>query len=216
MENYYYLSASIKSDLRGAHCTFEIALSGATMLTLLLVCAFFSPRKYESILRGFYNAVSLPGDCHATLAMTKSALHGKTQAFASNRRTPTCGWVLCPLKRTRSQYRMDVDGQNETLTGLLTAHTALLKSHYWSNNAHSFVCVRLFPTGTQYPAGSPITALLRYIAKRHKVTAKTNTLHNARKRKRFPNANLWLGSLPRKSQTKNAQPNRLCVFVGGR
>ena len=33
--------------------------------------------------------------------MTKSALHGKTQAFASNRRTPTCGWVLYPLKRTR-------------------------------------------------------------------------------------------------------------------
>ena len=79
----------------------------------------FSPRKYESILRGFYNAVSLPGDCHVTLAMTKSALHGKTQAFASNRRTPTCGWVLCPLERTRSQYRMDVDGQNVTLTGLL-------------------------------------------------------------------------------------------------
>ena len=79
----------------------------------------FSPRKYESILRGFYNAVSLPGDCHVTLAMTKSALHGKTQAFASNRRTPTCGWVLCPLKRTRSQYRMDVDGQKVTLTGLL-------------------------------------------------------------------------------------------------
>jgi hypothetical protein len=28
--------------------------------------------------------------------MTKSALHGKTQAFASNRRTPTYGWVLAP------------------------------------------------------------------------------------------------------------------------
>ena len=40
------------------------------MLTLLLVCAF-SPRKYKSILRGFYNKDSLPGDCHATLAMTE-------------------------------------------------------------------------------------------------------------------------------------------------
>ena len=79
----------------------------------------FSPRKYESILRGFYNAVSLPGDCHVTLAMTKSALHGKTQAFASNRRTPTLWLGSCPLERTRSQYRMDVDGQNVTLTGLL-------------------------------------------------------------------------------------------------
>ena len=28
----------------------------------------FSPRNYESILRGFYNAVSLPGDCHASYA----------------------------------------------------------------------------------------------------------------------------------------------------
>jgi len=26
----------------GAHCAFEITLSGAIMLTLLLVCAFFS------------------------------------------------------------------------------------------------------------------------------------------------------------------------------
>ena len=39
-------------------------------------------------------------------------------------------------------------------------------------------------------------AVLRYIAKRHKVSAKIDTLHNARKRKRFPNANLRLGSLP--------------------
>ena len=52
------------------------------MLTLLLVCAFFSTqeRKY---LAWVFNAVSLPGDCHATLAMTKSALHGKTQEFAT-------------------------------------------------------------------------------------------------------------------------------------
>ena len=53
---------------------------------------------------------------------------------------------------------------------------------------------------------------LKLTTKRHKVSAKINTLHNARKRKRFPNANLRLGSLPRKSQTKNAQPNRLCAF----
>ena len=79
------------------NCTFEIALSLAAMLTLMLVCSF-SPRKYKSILRGFYNAVSLPGDCHATLAMTKSALHGKTQAFASNRRTPTLRLGSMPLE----------------------------------------------------------------------------------------------------------------------
>jgi len=34
----------------GAHCTFEIALSGAAMLTLMFVCAFFSTQvqKYLS------------------------------------------------------------------------------------------------------------------------------------------------------------------------
>ena len=36
------------------NCAFEITLLQAIMLTLLLVCAF-SPRKYKSILRGFYN-----------------------------------------------------------------------------------------------------------------------------------------------------------------
>ena len=36
------------------------------------------------------------------------------------------------------------------------SHTALLKSHCRGGNAHSFACVRLFPTGTQYPAGTPI------------------------------------------------------------
>ena len=107
-----YPAGSPITALLKSHCRGDNAHSYACV-------RLFSPRKYESILRGFYNAVSLPGDCHVTLAMTKSALHGKTQAFASNRRTPTCGWVLCPLKRTRSQYRMDVDGQNVTLTGLL-------------------------------------------------------------------------------------------------
>ena len=44
----------------------------------LLLYALFYPRKYKSILRGFYNAVSLPGDCHVAtlLAMTYRALHG--------------------------------------------------------------------------------------------------------------------------------------------
>ena len=49
---------------------FEIALSGAIMLTLLLVCAF-SPRKYKSILRRIYEKDSLPGDAAHT-ALLKS------------------------------------------------------------------------------------------------------------------------------------------------
>ena len=52
------------------------------MLTLLLVCAF-SPRKYKSILRGFYEKGSLPGDCHATLAMTEYFVRNGTMVNAS-------------------------------------------------------------------------------------------------------------------------------------
>ena len=37
------------------------------------------------------------------------------------------------------------------------AQTALLKSHCRDGNAHSYACLRLFPTGTQYPAGAHYT-----------------------------------------------------------
>ena len=47
------------------------------------------------------------------------------------------------------------------------AHTALLKSRYRDDNAHSFACVRLFPASTQYPAGSPLTDF-RVLQKRRK------------------------------------------------
>ena len=67
------ITAKAISQPHGAHCAFEITLLQAIMLTLMLVCAF-SPRKYKSILRGIYNKVTLPGDCHSTakrcLAMT--------------------------------------------------------------------------------------------------------------------------------------------------
>ena len=54
------------------------------MLTLLLVCAF-SPRKYKSILRGFYEKGSLPGDCHATLAMTEYFVRNETSVCLQER-----------------------------------------------------------------------------------------------------------------------------------
>ena len=34
----------------GAHCSFEIALSGAAMLTLMLVCAFFSTQVQKYLV----------------------------------------------------------------------------------------------------------------------------------------------------------------------
>ena len=46
-----------------AHCAFEITLSQAITLTLLLVCAFFST-QVQKYLAWVYNKVSLPGDCH--------------------------------------------------------------------------------------------------------------------------------------------------------
>ena len=45
----------VNGAAHGAHCTFEITLLQAIMLTLLFVCSF-SP-KVQSILRGFYNMV---------------------------------------------------------------------------------------------------------------------------------------------------------------
>ena len=54
---YYYARCQLV-----AHTSYASFLTGqssqATMLTLLLVCSF-SPRKYKSILRGFYNKDSL-------------------------------------------------------------------------------------------------------------------------------------------------------------
>ena len=54
-----------------------IKKTGKKFHNTAFVC-FSSPRKCKSILRGFYNAVALPGDCHVALllAMTLSALHG--------------------------------------------------------------------------------------------------------------------------------------------
>ena len=164
------------------NCAFEITLLQAITLTLFLVCAF-SP-KVQSIFWGPHN-----GQC---LAMTKSALHGKTQAFASNRRTPTCGWVLCPLKRTRSQYRKDVDGRD--VNG--AAHGAHCTFEIALSGATMltllFVCA-FSPRVHSIPRGPPF---LKLTTKRHKVSAKIDTLHNASVCKQPPNANLWLGSMP--------------------
>ena len=105
------------------------------------------------------------------------------------------GWVLCPLKRTRSQYRMDVNGRdvNGAAHG---AHCTFEITLLQAITLTLLLVCAFSPKVQKYLLGSLITALLRYIAKRHKESAKINTLHNARKRKRFPNANLWLGSCP--------------------
>ena len=47
-----------------------------------------------------------------------------------------------------------------------------------------------------YYLSASTKAILRYIAERHKVTAKINTVHNASVCKQPPNANLRLGSCP--------------------
>ena len=51
-------TALLKSHCRGRQCS------------LLCLFAPFSPRKYKSILRGFYNMVSLPGDASYASLLT--------------------------------------------------------------------------------------------------------------------------------------------------
>ena len=71
--------------------------------------------------------------------------------------------------------------------GFPSARRAL---HFWnriiaSDNAHSFVCVRLFPTGTKYPAGTPDLSMPRNdieCVARHKLHFWPN---NRRKRQLF-------------------------------
>ena len=54
------------------------------MLTLLLVCAFFST-QVQKYLAWVYNKVSLPGDCHVAslLAMTMFFVRHKKEKFFS-------------------------------------------------------------------------------------------------------------------------------------
>ena len=152
------------------------------MLTLLLVCAF-SPRVH-----------SIPWGPLISARNDKKCVARKN---ASVFRTPTCGWGL-PLKRTRSQYRMDVNGCD--VNG--AAHGAHCTFEIALSGATMltllFVCA-FSPRVHSIPRG-PL--FLKLTTKRHKVSAKIDTLHNARKRKRFPNANLRLGSLPLETSVK--------------
>ena len=75
-----------------------IEKTGKKFHNTAFVC-FSSPRKYESILRGFYNAVSVPGDCHVALllAMTLSTSCGIKY-------TPYKVRILMLLSPTSTQY----------------------------------------------------------------------------------------------------------------
>ena len=146
MENYYYLSASIGGVRSGrcvAHCAFEITLLQAIMLTLLLVCAF-SPRVH-SIPRG--PLISARND--------KKCVARKNASVCKQPPNANLWLGSCPLERTRSQYLMDVNGQNVTLTGLLTAHTALLKSHCRGRQCSLFCLCAPFPREYTVSRGVP-------------------------------------------------------------
>lgn len=97
---------------------------------------------------------------------------------------------------------MDVDGQKVTLTdsfnsetGEFTRKVERQRVAVQGDSPRKLICAEDV-YGRDVNGAARHRAVLRYIAKRHKVSAKINTLHNARKRKRFPNANLRLGSLP--------------------
>ena len=206
MENYYYLSASIESDLRGAHGTFEIALS-SRQCSLFCLCAPFFSTQVRKYLAWVYNAVSLPGDCHASYAsfltnrlsqatiaslMLAYSFSPKLQKYLLGSPFFRSQWqkVRCTEKRKRLQ----ATAERQPMVGFLPLET---DSFAISNGRWRTKC--------DVNGAARHRAVLRYIAKRHKVTAKINTLHNARKRKRFSNANLWLGSCPvsHKQKTHN-------------
>ena len=114
----------VNGAAHGAHCTFEIALSGR-QCSLLCLCAPF-PHGY-TVSRG------VPDNCTFEIAFSQATM----------------------------------------LTLLLVCA--------FSPRVHSI------PRGPLF---------LKLTTKRHKVTAKIDTLHNASVCKQPPNANLWLGSLP--------------------
>ena len=143
------------------------------MLTLMLVCAF-SPRVH-SIPRGppFLKLTTKRHNVSAKI----NTLHNASVC----KQPPNANLWLgsCPLERTRSQYRMDVNGRDVN-------------------------------------GAARHRAVLRYIAKRHKVSAKINTLHNASVCKQPPNANIWLGSCPVSHKQKTHNRFGCAFFVGGR
>lgn len=186
MENYYYLSASIKSDLRGAHASVCEQPPNATSQTALLtkqtqfICLFVFclftpfPREY-TVSRGVPEFKRLGS---------------------------------MPLERTRSQYRMDVDGQNVTLTdsfnsgtGEFTRKVERQRVAVQGDSPRKFICAEDV-YGRDVNGAARHRVVLRYIAKRRVVTAKTNTVHNASVCKQPPNTNLRLGSLPLETSDK--------------
>ena len=107
----------------GAHCAFEIALSWAIMLTLLLFCAF-SPRKYKSILRGIYNAVSV----QSSIIRNVPKAHIVPQAHRFCRQAKTSHHRF---------YKVSLPGD--------ASHTALLKSHCRGRQCSLFCLCAPFP-----------------------------------------------------------------------
>ena len=100
------------------NCAFEITLSQAIMLTLLLVCAF-SPRVH-SIPRGpHFNKLFVVADGRLNL-LRKLYFDFVKVIF-----------------RLSAEVKVFIHN-------LPTAQAALLKSHCRGGNAHSFACVRLF------------------------------------------------------------------------
>ena len=92
MENYYYLSASIGGVRSGrcvAHCTFEITLLQAIMLTLLLVCAF-SPRVH-----------SIPWGPLISARNDKKCVARKNASVCKQPPNANLRLGSCPLERTR-------------------------------------------------------------------------------------------------------------------
>ena len=77
----------------------------------------------------------------------------------------------------------------------------LVKNEAYDDSPRKFICARDV-YGRDVNGAARHRVVLRYIAKRRVVTAKTNTVHNASVCKQPPNTNLRLGSLPLETSDK--------------
>ena len=114
------------------NCTFEITLLQAIMLTLMLVCAFSSASYASFLTRQSSQATNV------CLTLAYSFSHRVHSIPLGAHYTVSCvGFIIWfPSGRCVVCFSFD----QPTVA---------------SNSRLSYACILLFPTGTQYPAGSP-------------------------------------------------------------
>ena len=143
MENYYYL------------CFRANALHLTRRVRLLAMSAAFDFRKCKRLhlsslaVRALYRG---PRGILCTRGEKEYASIRQPTAACDNRLVKNEAYDDSPRKFICAE---DVDGQKVTLTGLLTAHTALLKSHFRRRQCSLFCLCAPFPREYTVSRGVP-------------------------------------------------------------